>query len=79
MGVFEWEHFRGGTEEVAQALTDHPGFTVVGGGDSVAALRMLGLEGQVSHLSTGGGAGLEMLEGKTLPGLAALERWADGS
>lgn len=79
MGVFEWEHFRSGTEEVAQALTDHPGFTVVGGGDSVAALRMLGLEGQVSHLSTGGGAGLEMLEGKTLPGLAALERWADGS
>ena len=79
MGVFEWERFRGGTEKVAQALTDHPGFTVVGGGDSVAALRMLGLEGEVSHLSTGGGAGLEMLEGKTLPGLAALERWADGS
>ena len=77
MGVFEWEHFRNGTEVVARALTDHPGFTVVGGGDSVAALRMLGLEEEVSHLSTGGGAGLEMLEGKTLPGLAALERWAD--
>ncbi len=76
MGVFEWERFRNGTEEVARALTDHPGFTVVGGGDSVAALRMLGLEGEVSHLSTGGGAGLEMLEGKTLPGLTALERWA---
>ncbi len=76
MGVFEWEPFRSGTEVVARALTDHPGFTVVGGGDSVAALRMLGLEGAVSHLSTGGGAGLEMLEGKTLPGLAALERWA---
>ena len=75
MGVFEWERFRNGTEEVARALTDHPGFTVVGGGDSVAALRMLGLEGEVSHLSTGGGAGLEMLEGKTLPGLTALERW----
>ena len=75
MGVFEWERFRSGTEEVARALTDHPGFTVVGGGDSVAALRMLGLEGEVSHLSTGGGAGLEMLEGKTLPGLTALERW----
>jgi phosphoglycerate kinase len=75
MGVFEWERFRSGTEEVARALTNHPGFTVVGGGDSVAALRMLGLEGEVSHLSTGGGAGLEMLEGKTLPGLAALERW----
>jgi len=78
MGVFEWEHFRSGTEQVARALTDHPGFTVVGGGDSVAALRMLGLEGEVSHLSTGGGAGLEMLEGKMLPGLVALERWADG-
>ena len=79
MGVFEWERFRSGTEEVSRALTDHSGFTVVGGGDSVAALRLLGLEGEVSHLSTGGGAGLEMLEGKTLPGLAALERWADGS
>jgi phosphoglycerate kinase len=76
MGVFEWERFRSGTEEVARSLTNHPGFTVVGGGDSVAALRLLGLEGEVSHLSTGGGAGLEMLEGKTLPGLAALERWA---
>jgi len=76
MGVFEWERFRSGTEVVARALTDHAGFTVVGGGDSVAALRMLGLEGEVSHLSTGGGAGLEMLEGKTLPGLTALERWA---
>ncbi|MGZ8784906.1 MAG: phosphoglycerate kinase [Acidimicrobiia bacterium] len=79
MGVFEWEQFRTGTQAVARSLIDHPGFTVVGGGDSVAALRMLGLEGEVSHLSTGGGAGLEMLEGKTLPGLAALERWADAS
>jgi len=78
MGVFEWERFRSGTEQVARALTDHPGFTVVGGGDSVAALRLLGLEGSVSHLSTGGGAGLEMLEGKTLPGLAALAKWAEG-
>jgi len=79
MGVFEWERFRSGTEIVARALTDHPGFTVVGGGDSVAALRMLGLEGAVSHLSTGGGAGLEMLEGKALPGLVALERWSEGT
>jgi phosphoglycerate kinase len=76
MGVFEWEQFRRGTEVVARALTDHPGFTVVGGGDSVAALRLLGLEDEVSHVSTGGGAGLEMLEGRALPGLAALERWA---
>lgn len=79
MGVFEWERFRAGTEQVARALAGIDGFTVVGGGDSVAAMRLLGLENSVSHLSTGGGAGLEMLEGKTLPGVAALERWADGS
>ncbi len=79
MGVFEWERFRAGTDTVARALAGHGGFTVVGGGDSVAALRLLGLEKEVSHLSTGGGAGLEMLEGKSLPGLVALERWAHGS
>ena len=79
MGVFEWERFRAGTEQVARSLSDFEGFSVVGGGDSVAAMRLLGLENSVSHLSTGGGAGLEMLEGKTLPGVAALERWADGS
>ncbi len=79
MGVFEWERFRAGTEQVARSLSEFNGFSVVGGGDSVAAMRLLGLENSVSHLSTGGGAGLEMLEGKTLPGVAALERWADGS
>jgi phosphoglycerate kinase len=76
MGVFEWEPFRAGTEGVAAAVAGNDGFTVVGGGDSVAALRLLGLDDAVSHLSTGGGAGLEMLEGATLPGVAALERWA---
>ncbi len=75
MGVFEWERFRAGTEHVARSLGDFKGFSVVGGGDSVAAMRLLGLEDTVSHLSTGGGAGLEMLEGKTLPGVAVLERW----
>ena len=76
MGVFEWEKFRAGTERVAQAMAESSGFTAVGGGDSVAALRMLGLQGEVDHVSTGGGAGLELLEGKILPGVAVLERWA---
>lgn len=76
MGVFEWEAFRAGTEKVAEALAQCNGFTAVGGGDSAAALRLLGLEDRVSHLSTGGGAGLELLEGKELPGVAVLERWA---
>ena len=79
MGVFEWEAFRSGTETVARALASHDGFSVVGGGDSVAALRMLDLTDGVSHLSTGGGAGLEMLEGVELPGLKALKRWKDES
>lgn len=79
MGVFEWEAFRSGTETVAQAVAEHEGFSVVGGGDSVAALRMLGLEDGVSHVSTGGGAGLELLEGAELPGLEALKRWKDDS
>ncbi|MDH3307981.1 MAG: phosphoglycerate kinase, partial [Acidimicrobiia bacterium] len=79
MGVFEWPSFRAGTETVGEAFRGHTGFTVVGGGDSVAAVRELGLEGDISHVSTGGGAGLEMLEGRELPGLTALERWADES
>lgn len=78
MGVFEWEAFRAGTEVVARALADCEGFTAVGGGDSAAALRVLGLEDKVSHLSTGGGAGLEMLEGKELPGVAILKKWVPG-
>ena len=78
MGVFEWEAFRAGTAVVAQALADCEGFTAVGGGDSVAALRILGMDDQVTHLSTGGGAGLEMLEGKELPGVAVLAKWASG-
>jgi phosphoglycerate kinase len=78
MGVFEWEPFRSGTAAVAAALAKCQGFTAVGGGDSVAALGLLGMEDQVSHVSTGGGAGLEFLEGKELPGIAVLARWADG-
>lgn len=76
MGVFEWHGFRGGTEAVARAMGKASGFTAVGGGDSVAALRELGLADTVSHVSTGGGAGLELLEGRVLPGIAVLERWA---
>jgi phosphoglycerate kinase len=75
MGVFEWESFRNGTAAVANAMAETTAFTAVGGGDSASALRMLGLEDRVSHLSTGGGAGLELLEGETLPGVAVLERW----
>lgn len=75
MGVFEWERFRAGTERVAHAMAETDAFTAVGGGDSVAALRLLGLEHEVSHVSTGGGAGLELLEGKTLPGVEVLKRW----
>ncbi|MDX1469334.1 MAG: phosphoglycerate kinase [Acidimicrobiia bacterium] len=76
MGVFEWESFRLGTERIAQAMAACEGYTVVGGGDSVAALRLLGMERSVSHVSTGGGAGLELLEGRELPGVAVLGRWA---
>jgi phosphoglycerate kinase len=79
MGVFEWASFRAGTETVAHAFATSPAFTVAGGGDSVAALRSFGLADQISHMSTGGGAGLEYLEGDTLPGLEALERWTDGT
>jgi phosphoglycerate kinase len=76
MGVFEWEAFRAGTAGVAAAVASSRGYTVVGGGDSVAALRLLGRDGDVSFVSSGGGAGLQMLEGKTLPGIAILERWS---
>lgn len=75
MGVFEWEAFRSGTEQVARALAASPAFSAVGGGDSASALRTLGLQDRVSHLSTGGGAGLELLEGRDLPGVSVLERW----
>jgi phosphoglycerate kinase len=74
MGVFEWPSFRAGTQAVAQAVAECPGYTVVGGGDSVAAIEMLGVASKVKHISTGGGASLELLEGTLLPGIAVLSK-----
>ncbi len=74
MGVFEDPRFESGTRAVAQAVADTRAFTVVGGGDSAAALAQFGLDDQVDHVSTGGGASLELLEQGDLPGLEALRR-----
>jgi phosphoglycerate kinase len=73
MGVFEWDAFSGGTMAIAAAVADSPAVSVVGGGDSVAALTKSGRTDDITHVSTGGGASLEMLEGRALPGVTALE------
>jgi phosphoglycerate kinase len=72
MGVFEWPRFAEGTQAIARAVADGAAYSVVGGADSLRALNELGLADQVSWASTGGGAALELLEGKELPGVAVI-------
>jgi phosphoglycerate kinase len=72
MGVFEFPRFAEGTYGVARAVAESGAVSIIGGGESVAAIQQSGLAGKITHISTGGGASLEMLEGLVLPGLAAL-------
>ena len=73
MGVFEIEAFKRGTMEIAQVVASAPGFSLVGGGDTIRAVQQAGVANKISYISTGGGAFMEFMEGKTLPGVAALE------
>ncbi|ANY61128.1 phosphoglycerate kinase [Comamonas aquatica] len=78
VGVFEFDQFANGTKVVAQAIAESPAFSIAGGGDTLAAIAKYGIEDQVGYISTGGGAFLEVLEGKTLPAFEILEKRANG-
>ena len=78
VGVFEFENFRRGTEIVARAIAESDAFSIAGGGDTLAAIDLFGIKDQISYISTGGGAFLEFVEGKTLPAVAMLEQRAKG-
>lgn len=78
VGVFEFPAFAAGTQALAEAIAESPGFSIAGGGDTLAAVEQFGIADKVSYISTGGGAFLEFLEGKTLPAVAALEARARG-
>ena len=78
VGVFEFDQFAGGTQTIAQAIAESPAFSIAGGGDTLAAIAKYGIEDKVGYISTGGGAFLEILEGKTLPAFEILQKRANG-
>ena len=78
MGIYEWEKARAGTRSVAKALANGSMLSIIGGGSTVDAVNFLGLQGQMTHVSTGGGASLELLEGRELPGVTSLREKIEG-
>ena len=78
MGVFEFDQFANGTKTIAAAIAESPAFSIAGGGDTLAAIAKYGIEDKVGYISTGGGAFLEVLEGKTLPAFEILQKRANG-